>query len=383
MEWWQLIFGIIIGLFLLMIIVVVHELGHAFAARRNKVEVEEFGVGFPPRAKKLGKYKGTLVTLNWLPIGGFCKLKGESDAAKEKGTYGAASFWGKTQILLAGVTANAILAVIIFTILSLFGIPKVVENQFTIPGDTQAILSPVQVTNTPDPDSPAGKAEIQSGDEIVAINGESVTDSIVLPKITEQNKGQKVSIEYKHEGKLVKKDVTLRDGSDGGYLGVSVGQSEAFRATWSAPIVGVVNTGQFMWWTLNGLGDLVVNFASGVSGMLSFDASTREGAQANLSKAGDSVSGPVGILGVIFPNAVMSGPTQLIFISGIISLTLAIMNLLPIPGLDGGRWLLTIIFRIIKKPLTEELEAKINGIGMMFLFSLIILITIVDISKLW
>lgn len=383
MEWWQLVFGIIIGLFLLMIIVVVHELGHALAARRNKVEVEEFGIGFPPRAKTLGKYKGTLVTLNWLPIGGFCKLKGENDAAKEKGTYGAASFWGKTQILLAGVTANAILAVVIFTILSLFGMPKVVENQFTMPGDTQVILSPVRVTNTPDPDSPAGKINIQSGDEIVAINGENVTDSIVLPKITEQNKGQTVSIKYKHDGELVEKDVTLRDGSDGGYLGVSVGQSETFRATWSAPIVGVVNTGQFMWWTLNGLGDLLVNFASGVSGMLSFDASTRENAQTNLSKAGDSVSGPVGILGVIFPNAVMNGLTQLVFISGIISLTLAIMNLLPIPGLDGGRWLLTIIFKIIKKPLTEELEAKINGIGMMFLFSLIILITIVDVSKLW
>ena len=383
MEWWQLVIGVVVGLLLLMVIVVVHELGHAFAARRNKVEVEEFGVGFPPRAKLLGKYKETLVTLNWLPIGGFCKMKGESDAAKEKGTYGAASFWGKTQILLAGVTANAILAVLIFTVLSLFGMPKVVENQFTVPSDTQVILSPVRVTNTPDPDSPAGQINIQSGDEIVAINGEHVSDSVVLPKITEQHKGETVSIEYKHDGESVEKDVTLRDGSDGGYLGVSVGQSETFRATWSAPIVGVVNTGQFMWWTLSGLGDLVVNFASGVTGMLSFDSTTREDAQVNLSKAGDSVSGPVGILGVIFPNAMMNGATQLVFISGIISLTLAIMNLLPIPGLDGGRWLLTIIFRIIKKPLTEELEAKINGIGMMFLFSLIILITIVDITKLW
>ena len=383
MEWWQLALGVVVGLLLLMVIVVVHELGHAFAARRNKVEVEEFGVGFPPRAKILGKHKGTLITLNWLPIGGFCKLKGESDSAKEKGTYGAASFWGKTQILLAGVTANAILAVVIFTILSLFGMPKVVENQFTIPSDTQVILSPVRVTNTPDSDSPAGKAAIQSGDEIVAINDEDVVDSTILPKMTEELKGQTVSLEYKHDGELIKKDVTLRDGSDGGYLGVSVGQSETFRATWSAPIVGVVNTGQFMWWTLSGLGDLLVNFASGLTGMLSFDASTRENAQVNLSKAGDSVSGPVGILGVIFPNAMMNGLTQLVFISGIISLTLAIMNLLPIPGLDGGRWLLTIIFRVIKKPLTEELEAKINGIGMTFLFSLIILITIVDVSKLW
>lgn len=383
MEWWQLILGVIVGLFLLMIIIVVHELGHAFAARRNKVEVEEFGVGFPPRAKILGKYKGTLVTLNWLPIGGFCKLKGESDDAKGKGTYGEASFWGKTQILLAGVTANAILAIIIFSVLSLFGMPKVVEDQFTMPGDTQTILSPVRVSNSPESDSPAGKINIQKGDEIVSINNENVVDSVSLPKITEQNKGQTVEIEYKQNGELIKNKVTLRDDTNSGYLGVSVNQSETFRATWSAPIVGVVNTGQFMWWTLNGLGDLVGNFGSGIVGMFSFDEQKRENAQIDLSKAGDSVSGPIGILGVIFPSAMMNGPTQLVFISGIISLTLAIMNLLPIPGLDGGRWLLTIIFRIAKKPLTEELEAKINGIGMLFLFGLIILITVVDVSKLW
>jgi regulator of sigma E protease len=258
-----------------------------------------------------------------------------------------------------------------------------VENQFTVPSDTTVVMSPVRVINTPSADSPAGKADIQKGDEIVAVNGEALSDSLALPKITEQNKGQTITIDYKRDGELIQKDVKLNDSSDGGYLGVGVGQSETFRATWSAPIVGVVNTGQFMWWTLGGLGDLVVNFAGGVAGMLSPDGATRENAQANLNKAGDSVSGPVGILGVIFPNAVMSGLTQLAFISGIISLTLAIMNLLPIPGLDGGRWVLTIIFRLLKKPLTEELEAKINGIGMMFLFSLIILITVVDVAKLW
>jgi regulator of sigma E protease len=383
MEWWQLVFGIIVGLLLLMIIVTIHELGHAIMARRNKVVVEEFGLGFPPRAKILGKYKGTLVTLNWLPIGGFCKLKDEYDSAKSKGSYGSASFGSKTQILLAGVAANALLAVLIFTILALFGMPKIVENQFSMPGDTAVTLSPVKVVNTPSSDSPAGQAGIEQGDEIISINGEALIDSTTLPRITEQNKGQEINIEYQHGGQLKSRDIRLRDDAAGGYLGVSVGQSETFRATWSAPIVGLVNTGQFMWWTLGGLGDLVANFASGIVGTLSFDESTRQNAKTSLDKAGDGVSGPVGILGVIFPNAVMSGVTQLAFISGIISLTLAIMNLLPIPGLDGGRWLLTIIFRLCKKPLTEELEAKINGYGMLFLYGLIILITVVDVSKLW
>jgi regulator of sigma E protease len=383
MEWWQLTIGIVVGLLLLMIIVTIHELGHAIMARRNKVVVEEFGLGFPPRAKALGKYKGTLITLNWLPIGGFCKLKDEFDSAKSKGSYGSAGFWAKTQILLAGVAANALLAVVIFTTLALFGMPKVVQNQFTVPSDTYTTLSPVRVVNSPDADSPAGQAGIQNGDEIVAINGEAIDDSTVLPQITEQNKGQSINLEYKRGGELIEKDITLRDGSSGGYLGVSVGQSETFRATWSALIVGTVNTGQFMWWTLSSLGDLVANFASGLVGTLSPDEATRQQAQDSLGKAGDSVSGPVGILGVIFPNAMMSGATQLVFISGIISLTLAIMNLLPIPGLDGGRWVLTVIFKILKKPLTEELEAKINGFGMLFLYGLIILITVVDVSKLW
>jgi regulator of sigma E protease len=383
MEWWQLVIGIVVGLLLLMTIVTLHELGHAIMARRNKVVVEEFGLGFPPRAKVLGKQKGTLITLNWLPIGGFCKLKGEFDSATTKGSFGSAGFWAKTQILLAGVLSNAILAVLIFTVLSLFGMPKVIEDQFTMPNDTVITKSPIKIVNSPDPDSPAGKAGIQKDDEIVAINGDALTDSTVLPKITEQNKGKTINIEYRHDGELIQKDVELRSEPNGGYLGVSSGQSETFRATWSAPIVGVVNTGQFMWWSLCGLGDLVANFASGVAGTLSFDETTRQTAQVNLGKAGDGVSGPIGILGVIFPNAMMSGPTQLIFISGIISLTLAIINLLPIPGLDGGRWLLTAIFRLLKKPLTEELEAKINGIGMLFLYLLIILITVVDVAKLW
>jgi Predicted membrane-associated Zn-dependent proteases 1 len=375
--------GIVVGLLLLMFIVLVHELGHAFAARRNKVVVEEFGLGFPPRAKALGKNKDTLITLNWLPIGGFCKLKGENDASNGKGTYGAANFWGKTQILLSGVVANILLAVVIFSILSLFGMPKVVENQFTMPGDTHIVRSPVQIINSPDRESPAGQAGLRQGDEIISINDEELTDSTSLPKITEQNKGKTVTIKYSREGENFQEDVKLRDEPNGGYLGISVGQSETFRATWSAPIVGAANTSQFMWWALSGLGDLVGNVVSGVAGMVSFNETTREDAQVNLSKAGDSVSGPIGILGVVFPNAMMNGPVQLVFISGIISLTLAIMNLLPIPGLDGGRWLLTIIFRLMKKPLTEELESKINGIGMLFLFSLIILITVLDISKLW
>ena len=93
-----LFFGILIGLFTLVILVVIHELGHAIVARRNGVIVEEFGIGFPPKAWAKKLKNGILFTINWLPIGGFVKLKGEHDSDDKKGDYGAASYWQKTKI---------------------------------------------------------------------------------------------------------------------------------------------------------------------------------------------------------------------------------------------------------------------------------------------
>src|SRR4051812_32155864 len=105
---------LIFALFLFIGLVIVHELGHFVSARRNGIEVEEFGLGFPPRANTLGKRHGTLYTLNWLPLGGFVKLKGEHDADKSKGSFGAASIWAKSKVLLAGVVMNFFIAYVLF-----------------------------------------------------------------------------------------------------------------------------------------------------------------------------------------------------------------------------------------------------------------------------
>ena len=389
MEWYQIVLGVIVGLILLMILVIIHEPGHAIAAVRNGVKVEEFGIGFPPRAKILGRYKGTLITINWLlPLGGFCQLKGESDAAKDKGSFGAASFWAKTKILLAGVLMNLVAAMAIFTVLAFTGLPKVLPNQFVVTGDNRGdsgIVSIVGVISG----SPAEQAGLEKGDEIhfmASDNNRSTGSDIELvaqvSEFTKANAGRTVMIEYDRGGSPHVTHATLNATSGSqGYLGVQTEQKQYanVRATWSAPLVGVATTLQFVGATFSGLSDMVANLFSGLWGFVTGNAAETK----NIAAAGESVAGPVSILGVIFPSALAAGPTQLFWLMGIISLTLTVMNVLPIPGLDGGRWYLLAGFKLFKKKLTKEREAKVNGVGMLVLFGLIIIVTISDIVKLF
>ncbi|MCA9348087.1 site-2 protease family protein, partial [Candidatus Saccharibacteria bacterium] len=136
------IFFFILGLILFVCLVLVHEWGHFIMARRNGVDVEEFGLGFPPKAKTLTTKNGTEYTLNWLPLGGFVKLKGEHDIDTEPGTFGAATTNAKVQIMLAGVVMNLISAFVLFTVVAWIGMPKILDNQTTISGDTTVIKTP-------------------------------------------------------------------------------------------------------------------------------------------------------------------------------------------------------------------------------------------------
>lgn len=373
--------GIIIGLFVLVVLVVLHELGHAIVARRNGVVVEEFGVGFPPRAWKKKLKNGVLFTLNWLPLGGFVKLQGEHDSASKKGDYGAASFWVKTKILLAGVFVNWVTAVVLLTIVALFGLPKITDSQFSIPSDTVTTRTPVAV-GVVQAESPAATAGFKAGDEIISVAGEAVETSARFIEKTKAQRGETVEVTYRRDGNERAASVALRD-ADSAVFGASLTQQETIRATWSAPIVGVVTTAQYTWVTLDGLGQLVGNFFGGLFGQLTFDQAAREQASQKLEEAGASVAGPVGILAVIFPAASEAGLLQIIFLAAIISLTLAVMNFLPIPALDGGRWFVTAIFRLMKKPLKKTTEENIHGIGFMVLMGLIILVTIADVAKLF
>lgn len=378
----ELIFGIIVGVLILVFLVTVHELGHAILARRNGVVVEEFGIGFPPRAWAKKLKNGILFTLNWLPLGGFVKLQGEHDAADKKGDYGAATFWQKSRILLAGVLINWFVAVLLLTVLAWTGLPKILPNQFSIASDTTIVKKPIELSLV-SKDSPADKAGLEVGDQIIRFDGRTIASSKELSTVTEDNKGEKVEIIYTRGGVEKSVQATLRTDSAEGYLGVATNQRELIQASWSAPVVGVVTTAQFTQVTLQGLGTLLGDFVKGIALQFSLDGATREAAGKSLEKAGNSVAGPIGILGTIFPAAEQAGPTQLIFLTAVISLTLAVMNALPIPALDGGRWFTMALFRLLKKPLTKEIEERIQTVGFMILMGLIVVVTIADVGKLF
>ena len=380
------VLSIIIGLLILVFLIVVHELGHAIAARRNGVVVEEFGIGFPPRAWGKKLKNGILFTLNWLPLGGFVKLQGENDAASKKGDYGAASFWVKTKILLAGVSINFLVAVVIFTGFAIAGLPKftgVIDNQFTVASDTREVTEPVRVSQVVK-ELPADAAGLKNGDEILRIAGEAINQPADIKRLSEQNKGKAAEVLYRRDGTEKTTTVTLRsDNTDGnGYLGIGSNQRVVRQSTWSAPIIGVTITYQLAEATFKSLGQTVADLATGLVDKFNPNAQVREQGDQKINQVSQNVAGPIGILGVIFPSAREAGLGSLLFLTGLISLTLAVMNLLPIPALDGGRWFLMALFRVLRRPLTKELEEKINSIGFLILIGLIILVSVADVGKL-
>ncbi len=377
----DLIIGIIVGIIVLVILVTVHELGHGIVARRNGVVLEEFGIGFPPKAWSRKLKNGVVFSLNWLPLGGFVKLQGEHDSASKKGDYGAATYWQKTKILFAGVVVNWLVAVFLITILALVGLPKIIPNQFSIPSDTQQQAGLVTLSSLVN-NYPAANSGLKSGDKISSVNNQPIKTVAQFITYTKANRGKTVSVQYIRDGKSQTASVTLRD-TETATFGSRLSQQESIRATWSAPIVGIATTGQFTWVTIQGLGQLVSNLVTGLVGQLSPDASTRKDASTNLATAGGSVAGPIGILGTIFPAASKSGPIEVIFLAAIISLTLAVMNVLPIPALDGGRWFVMTLYKLRKKKLTKEREEKIQAIGFTALMVLILVVTIGDVAKLF
>jgi regulator of sigma E protease len=383
---------LIVGLLLFVSLVVVHEFGHYIAARRNGVEVEEFGIGFPPRAWTRKLKNGVLLSLNWLPLGGFVRLKGEHDADRSPGSYGAASLWGKTKIMLAGVGMNLLTAWLLLTLLAVLGIPRLVENQFSIKRDAHVVKQEVLVGYV-EPGSPAEKIGLQPRDRILRISDPDSRELAVcqqsqftkcpirdvlhtaneLPNETKKYAGQTTILLFARNGTEQTVRVTLRSKAEveaslktdnpKGYLGIIPTEFIIQRYTWSAPLEAAGIIAQFAKLTFLGIGHALGGLFSG-----------------NTAQATEQVSGPVGIV-VLLKDGSLLGYQFVLMIIAVISLTLAIMNVLPIPALDGGRLFVTLLFRAIKKPLTKRKEEWIHGTGFALLMLLFVLITIVDVHR--
>ena len=400
----SVVIGILIGLFMLVFLVTAHEFGHFLMARKNGVEVEEFGICFPPRAiawrKVNGKWRrlkksewedapgeGTILSLNWLPIGGFCQMKGESDADTKKGSFGKATYWRKTKILFGGVLANWLVAFAIFTILAWVGMPHFLENQFQVGGDTTIVsIKNVTVTEVK-PDSPALAAGMRVNDEIVSlreVDSEGISfvrDVDTLLNYDKAHAGKEVFITYNRGGKTITSKTKLNEADAEFILGAGVTGEAVYRSTWSAPIVGVGLTMQLTGETFKGLGQLFVNLFSGIAKQINPSEEVRKSGAEELESAGNSVSGPIGIVGILFPAMVANGGASLFFFVALISVSLACMNVLPIPALDGGRWLMITIARLRKKKLTKEVEEKIVSRSFMVILIIALIVTILDVTR--
>lgn len=380
-----------LGFLLFIGLILIHEWGHFIVARRNGVKIEEFGLGLPPRAWGKTLKSGMILSLNWLPLGGFVKLKGENDSDERRGSFGAASLWAKSKIMLAGVAMNLLAGLLILTILALIGLPKLIDNQFSVASDTKITHSQV-LAGYIEPDSPASQAGLSGTDVIKSITASGQTRDISkaedLRSATNAFAGQTVRLDIKHAGKEQVKNIKLRDKTEvepslktdnpKGYLGIAPNELQAYRATWSAPIVALGFTRQLVVLTVQGLGHALGGLGSAIAGTITANKEARVNGQ---TEATAQVGGPVAIGALLWDGGGL-GFNFMLMIIAVVSLTLALMNILPLPALDGGRLAMMLVSRgILKRPLSKKVEERLVGGSMALLLILFALITIVDVKR--
>lgn len=383
-------FIFILAIVLFLSLIITHEMGHFLVAKRNGVKPEEFGIFFPPKIWGKKMKGGWLFTINLLPLGGFVKLKGEHDSDTEPGSFGAASDWAKAKIMLAGVAVNLATAILLFTVLALAGMPKIIDNQFTVASDTKVTRNDTYVGYV-EQGSPAAKAGLKVQDQLLTISDGVKSSALFetdLPDITKQYAGKTVTISYKRDDKMYRTQASLHTAKEVeaslktdnpiGYLGIAPNKITLQRSTWSAPVVAVGLSAQFTQLTMTGLWHAVEGLGGIIAGGVTGNKEARQNAQ---TAASSQVSGPLGIFYVLKGGSSL-GVLFTLFVIALISLTLAIMNILPVPALDGGRLYLMLASRLTKqKRLTPKMEEIIVGASFMLLLGLIVLITIVDVKR--
>jgi regulator of sigma E protease len=378
----------------LSLLVLIHEFGHFFVAKKFGIKVEEFGFGFPPRLFSFKKGE-TLYSINWLPIGGFVKLYGEDPPATQaklakalrageadrNRAFFAKTAWQRTTVIVAGVVMNAILAAIIFYIfLGISGfkteLPLLSDYKFlgvNQTNTTEVVISAIAKN------SPAEKKGLKALTKVISVNGQKIKDSKQFISIVGLNKGKEIEIAWSNlqTNEIHKTKVTPRISPppQEGALGVGLFSLSTAVLNYETPIQkifsGVIHPVNLMSYQLNIMGNLV---------KASFEKKTTE-------PLSQGISGPVGIASLTGSILEIQNLKEkilgLLNLAGILSISLAFFNILPIPALDGGRLFFILIEAVTGRKVNQRIESFAHGVGMALLLGLMLLITFKDVWKLF
>lgn len=357
--------SIILFIVVLALLILVHEFGHFLIAKLGKVRVDEFGLGLPPKVWNY-KYGETTYSINWLPFGGFVKIFGEDpneeniNGPDSKRSLVNKPKWLQASVLIAGVGFNIILAWLIISTNLVIGMPVGLEslpNGLRVENESLAIVGVLK-------DSPAERAGLKTGDLLISLKSgidkkESLTPEAVKDFIV-SHQTQAVTIQYKRDNQV--ENLTLKP--EGKLIGISMSRIGLVTvAWWQAPFYGAYFTYQLSVGTLMSLGQFAKGLVSDSSSALA------------------GIAGPIGIYSLM-ADAGRLGIVYLLNFIALISVNLAILNLLPFPALDGGRLLFVIIEAITRRPIKPIIANTLNLIGFALLIILMIVIAGSDILKL-
>ncbi len=369
---------VIIFIVLLSILVFVHELGHFVTARLFGVKAEEFGFGFPPRLA--GIYKslenkwrfvwgsrevldasGTIYSLNWLPLGGFVKIKGEQGENRaDQDSLAHQPIWRRAVILSAGVAMNLAVAAVFLAVGFMVGLPQTLEN---VGSNVQVVERNLQIIQVL-PNSPAAAAGLKMGDSIISVSGQAVNNYQELSDLVSARAGQKLAYQIRRGQEELELAITPQLMPDSGKVGIGIAVAETgivsypwYLAVWE----GIKATLIMSWYIIVAFVMIIKNLFVGQG-------------------IGAELSGPVGIA-VMTGQVVNLGFVYILQFAAILSINLAVINYAPFPALDGGRVLFLLIEKLRGRAVPEKVEAAIHNIGFALLMLLVVIVTFKDVFK--
>ena len=358
--------SIVIFILVIVVLIVVHEFGHFVAAKLSGMRVDEFGLGYPPRALTIAKVGETEYTLNWLPFGGFVKIYGEDGGGDDVRAFSARPRILQAVVLVAGVAMNLLLAYVLITGALVAGTPRALEdNELAVARNQELAVANVL------PGSPASVAKILPGDSIMSAADSKGEWKAVDPKsfcaFIAASNGEEVKLVVKHDAK--EQIITATPAA-----GVATSDPSRYALGVEVATIGVVPLS---------LGAAIVEGAQLTWGVLTMTAAglwhffySIFTFSADLSQ----VAGPIGIAGAV-GSASAQGIGNLLTVMAIISINLALINLIPVPALDGGRLLFVIIESVIRRPIKAGIARGINAVGFVALILLMLIVSAHDIFK--